>query len=108
MTLHLGIYLKDNLIGVCSFFQNSHSNILQEAQYQIRGMAIIKNFQRKGLGYQILNYGENLLKEKNTRIIWCNAREVALHFYKKNGYQISGDSFPIGDIGLHYVMYKWL
>lgn len=107
-TLHLGIYLKDKLIGVCSFFQNSHNNIPQETQYQIRGMAIIKSFQGKGLGYKILNYGENLLKEKNTRTIWCNAREVALHFYKQNGYQILGDPFPIGDIGLHYVMYKWL
>lgn len=71
-------------------------------------MAILKNFQGKGLGQKILSFGENLLKEKNTRIIWCNAREVATKFYKKNGYQISGDPFPIGDIGLHYLMFKLL
>lgn len=69
-------------------------------------MAILKRFQGQGLGQKILSFGENFLKEKNVKIIWCNAREVALKFYQQNGYQISGAPFPIGDIGLHYLMFK--
>ena len=69
-------------------------------------MAVLKCFQGKGLGYTLLNYAENFLKEKNVKIIWCNAREIALDFYKKNGYRIMGNPFNIGDIGLHFTMYK--
>lgn len=71
-------------------------------------MAILKEHQGKGIGKIILKHGEQLLKEQHAKIIWCNAREVAITFYKKNGYQIIGESFNIKDIGLHYVMFKVL
>lgn len=69
-------------------------------------MAVLKAYQGKGLGKLLLVQGEKLLSEKNTKIIWCNAREVAVNFYKKSGYQIIGEPFNITDIGLHYTMYK--
>lgn len=71
-------------------------------------MAVLKAYQGKSLGKLILKYGEDFLKEKNTKIIWCNAREVALGFYKNIGYQIIGEPFNIKDIGLHYSMFKAL
>jgi len=96
------------LIGICSFFKNTNLDFPETAQYQLRGMAILKAFQGKGLGKIILKHGEELLQEKKAKIIWCNARELAVNFYKKNGYQIIGEPFNIKDIGLHYVMYKGL
>ena len=107
-TIHLGIFIKDSLIGVCSFFKNSNPNILECHQYQLRGMAISKSFQTKGFGKIILGHGENLLIQNNSKIIWCNAREIAVNFYKKNGYQIIGEPFNIKNIGLHYLMRKTL
>ena len=71
-------------------------------------MAILNEFQGKGLGHQILHFGEQLLKKKNTKIVWCNAREVALNFYSKNGYEIIGRPFNVESIGLHFIMYKVL
>ncbi|MEC3905491.1 GNAT family N-acetyltransferase [Tamlana sp. 2201CG12-4] len=105
-TIHLGIYYNGSIIGVCSFFYNSHKDISESNQYQLRGMAILKKYQGKGTGKTILSYGENLLKQKNINLIWCNAREVAVNFYKRNGYRTIGKSFNITDIGLHYVMSK--
>ena len=107
-TIHLGVYLEENLIGICSFFKNSSTDISETSQYQLRGMAILKAYQGKGIGKIILTHGEQLLKEQHVNIIWCNAREVALTFYKRNGYQIIGESFNIKDIGLHYAMFKVL
>lgn len=107
-TIHFGIFKNTRLIGVCSFFKNPNPNITEKHQYQLRGMAVLKAYQGKGLGKIILQFGEQLLKEKNTKLVWCNAREVALNFYKKNGYQIIGEPFNIKDIGLHYMMYKTL
>lgn len=69
-------------------------------------MAVLKTFQGKSLGKIILKHGETLLIEKNTTTIWCNAREIAVNFYRKCGYQTIGESFNIKDIGKHYTMYK--
>ena len=107
-TIHMGIFVKDHLIGVCSFYQNSSPKILEIPQYQLRGMAILKAFQGKGLGKIILRHGEKLLNEKKSKVIWCNARELAVNFYKKNNYKIVGEPFSIKNIGVHYVMYKVL
>lgn len=107
-TFHLGVFIDNNLVGVCSFFKCNHQLLTEEFQYQLRGMAVLNTYQNKGLGNVILNYGETLLKEKNMNVIWCNAREKALNFYKKMGYKIIGEPFNIKDIGLHYVMWKKL
>nr|WP_298498678.1 GNAT family N-acetyltransferase [uncultured Algibacter sp.] len=106
--MHLGMYHKDKIIAVCTFIKQANPNILETQQYQLRGMAVTKPFQGKGLGGIILRYGENLLIKKSVKIVWCNAREVAINFYKKSGYQIIGESFNIKDVGLHYSMYKTL
>ncbi|MEL0457473.1 GNAT family N-acetyltransferase [Flavobacteriaceae bacterium SZ-1-7] len=107
-TFHLGIFSKEKLLGVCSFFKANNANIPESSQYQLRGMAVLNEFQGKGLGHHILNFGEQIIKKKNTKIVWCNAREVAVNFYRKNGYRITGEPFIIETIGLHFVMYKML
>jgi len=107
-TIHTGIFVKDKLVGVCSFLKNNHNLIPATSQYQLRGMAILENFQGLGLGKTILNYSELQLKNKGINAIWCNAREIAVNFYKKNGYQTTGKPFNIKDIGLHYMMHKIL
>lgn len=71
-------------------------------------MAILEKFQSNGFGNIILDYGEQFMKKKKANIIWCNAREIAVNFYQKNGYKIIGDAFDIKDIGIHYTMYKVL
>ena len=39
-------------------------------------------------------------------VLWCNARMVAIRFYKSLGFKIIGDIFNIEGIGPHYYMYK--
>lgn len=107
-TIHLGLFIKKELVSVCSFFKNNHASILEENQYQLRGMAVLDKYQGKGVGKVILSYGENIIKNKNTKIIWCNAREIAVPFYDKSGYKIIGNPFDIKGIGKHFVMYKTL
>lgn len=107
-TIHIGIFNKNTVIGVASFMKTSNDLFTEKMQYQLRGMAILQEFQGKGLGKLLLEYGEHLLKERNIEFIWCNARIVAVNFYKRNGYNITGDPFEIDEIGTHYKMYKAL
>lgn len=104
-TIHFGIY-EEQLIGVCSFLKNSNPNFIESAQYQLRGMAVLKSHQGLGVGKALLKYCDSFLIEKQVELIWCNAREVATNFYKANGFSIFGSPFNIKDIGPHFVMKK--
>ncbi|HLT54012.1 MAG TPA: GNAT family N-acetyltransferase [Flavobacteriaceae bacterium] len=107
-TFHLGLFHKNELTGVATFIKNSNSYFEEQLQYQLRGMAVLKEFQGLSYGKALLNFGENHLKTINIPLLWFNAREIAVPFYKKSGYEIFGSSFLIDHIGLHYSMYKKL
>lgn len=51
---------------------------------------------------------EKILKDKKVAIVWCNARVVALDFYRKLGFKTKGNEFDIPLIGGNYIMYKEL
>ncbi len=69
-------------------------------------MATLDEYQGKGLGKELILKVEEVLKEKNVDVLWCNARVVALGFYKKLGFKIKGSKFDILLIGYHYEMLK--
>lgn len=105
-TIHLGIYEDDAIAGVVSIFRSGNINFKEGRQYQLRGMAVLESHQKKGLGEQLLQAAEKLILEQDGELIWFNAREVAVGFYKKSGYEIIGNPFPIADIGTHFIMFK--
>jgi len=106
-TLHLGLFDEDILVCVGSFMKAANSNF-KGNQYQLRGMASSKGSQGKGYGKELLQKAEELLKDKNVDVLWCNAREIALDFYSKLGYKFFGDLFEVKEVGPHFVMYKKL
>lgn len=105
--LHLGIYKSEKLVCIGSFMKATRAD-LSGRQYQLRGMATSGSAQGKGYGKLLLQEAETILKNKDIDIIWCNARVVAIDFYKKMGYQVIGEVFEAPQIGPHYVMYKKL
>lgn len=105
-TYHFGIHDGNNLIGVASFLKNSHANFEEVKQYQLRGMAILKAYQGMGIGHELLKHCDAFLIKKDVELIWCNAREIAVNFYKKNGFSVIGSPFNIKDIGPHFTMKK--
>ncbi|GGB82229.1 N-acetyltransferase [Flavobacterium suaedae] len=107
-TAHFGVFEDDALIGVISVFKSNNDVFNEEKQYQIRGMAILHGHQKKGLGVKLIEKAEEYIAQQNGKTIWMNAREVAIDFYKKTGYQIYGNPFNIDGIGTHYIMYKHL
>ncbi|WP_147678033.1 GNAT family N-acetyltransferase [Algibacter pacificus] len=104
-TIHFGIY-DTILIGVCSILKKRNPNFTALTQYQLRGMAVLKPYQGLGVGKELITYCDSFLKKKHADLIWCNAREIAVDFYKKNGYHIIGNSFHIKNIGPHFTMKK--
>ena len=105
-TKHFGFYFNNNLIGVLSAFFNKNSAFKTDTQFQIRGMAVLKEHQNKGYGALLVKHCETYIKIENGTLIWLNARENAVPFYKKLGYKINGEAFIIENVGLHYIMIK--
>lgn len=105
-TTHFGLFIDKNIIGVLSVFKNNNVIFNTENQFQIRGMAILKKFQRKGFGDELVKHSEEHVKSQFGKLIWFNARESAVPFYEKLGYIKIGEPFSIADIGIHYIMKK--
>lgn len=107
-TQHFGLYEKNHLVGVISVFEKKNALFSDENQAQIRGMAVLETNQKKGFGRLLVEYCENILQMEHKSLIWFNARENAVGFYKKLGYKTIGNIFEIEGVGPHYVMYKKL
>ena len=105
-TIHFGLYQNERLNGIISIFKEKNDLFSETNQFQIRGMAVLEEFQGKGFGAELVKEAENHCISLNTDLIWFNARENAVPFYKKLDYIIIGDSFLIPDVGIHFAMYK--
>ena len=53
-TSHFGLNLHNQLIAVISAFEVKNKLFTEENQYQIRGMAVLEEFQKRGFGEQLL------------------------------------------------------
>lgn len=106
-TFHLGVFEDGQLICIASFMKNDHPDF-EGAHFQLRGMATAEEARGKGYGRLILQEGISELKRRHIDLLWCNAREVALEFYKKLGFQIHGHSFEVDQVGTHFMMFKSL
>ncbi|QLE01885.1 GNAT family N-acetyltransferase [Galbibacter sp. BG1] len=105
-TFHVGVVIDDVVAGTVTFIKNSNDNFKEKAQYQLRGMAVSEEYQRKGIGEVMVKKAETLMLERGGKFIWLNAREVAVLFYEKMGYEKYGKSFLVPGIGKHFVMIK--
>ncbi len=103
-TKHYGFFIKKKRVGVITLKFIKNKNFICEQQYQIRGMAVLENYQQKGIGAKLLKYAENIVVQNNGVLIWFNARITAINFYKTNNYITVGKPFEIFDIGEHYLI----
>jgi len=104
-SLHLGAINKQQIIGILSLIKNNHPYFNHQNCYQLRGMAVSKKFQKQGIGKLLIKKSLDTVSKITINTIWCNARENAIGFYLKMGFQTKGKPFTIEDIGVHYVMY---
>jgi len=107
-TFHLGYYTNEQLAGVVTLIKNPHSEIENSNAFQLRGMAVLADFQKRGIGDALVKKAETMILQRNGTLIWMNAREIAVGFYEKLGYKKHGVPFTIPKIGLHFVMVKSL
>lgn len=61
--------------------------------FQIRQMAVLPEFQQKGVGSALIKAAEEFIKQEGSKQILIEAREYAIPFYSKHGYEVSGNRY---------------
>lgn len=79
-------------------------NTADEAQ--IRYMAVATEYERKGIGRQLVKAMESHAIDSHCKTIVLDARESAVDFYKKLGYQVVEKSYLLFDEIQHFQMRK--
>ena len=99
--LLMAAYEDDHLLGCCMLVEEDPQTV------RLRQMAVINDLQGKGVGSALMNFAENLARDRGYRRITMHARKNALGFYEKMGYKQVGKEFEEITIP-HYVMEKQL
>ena len=107
-TTHFGYFEHGHLVGIASLFESENEFFGALKQFQLRGMAVLPAHQKKGIGEKLVLHCERFARKKQADLIWFNAREIAVGFYQKLGYEIFGNAFEIPRVGPHYIMLKSL
>ncbi|GMV93841.1 MAG: hypothetical protein AMXMBFR82_36190 [Candidatus Hydrogenedentota bacterium] len=103
-TLHMGAFVGDRNVGCATFLERSWED---EPAWQLRGMATARDVRGGGIGARLLRESEAVLAQRSPiRLLWCNARNVAIPFYVKIGWTIETDEFLTPGIGMQRKMTK--
>ena len=97
---HFAFFENEQIIGVgrLDFTENLGS--------QIRFMAVDSRFQGRGIGRQLMQHMEEIARNKGCKVTILHAREIALPFYEKLGYDITEKSHLLFGVIQHFLMIK--
>jgi len=97
----IGFFEEDNLEGCCILTPDNKTEI------RLRQMAVISGLQHRGIGRVIMNFAENVARDRGYKVLHMHARKTAVGFYQKLGYKIIGEEFEEVTIP-HFEMQKAL
>ena len=97
-TLHFGAFITDECTSCLSLIK---SNFEGKPAYQLRGMATLPEYAKKGIGRSLLDFAISTAEHLP---VWCNARTESAGFYTKAGWAESVTPFNIEGIGPHVTM----
>ena len=111
-TLHVGAFANAELVGIASVCREDLPADLRALNagpcWRLRGMATVSRVRGLGYGRSLLEACFAHIGKQGGTLLWCNARVVALGFYRHLGFVTHGEQFEIPPIGPHYVMTRRL
>ena len=109
--LHAGAFEGGRLVGIATIYPEPPPEAYRDAlpaggAFRLRGMATLPEVRGAGHGRRLLEACFAHVRAHDARVLWCNARVVALDFYRRMGLETIGPEFEIAGIGPHYVMWR--
>jgi GNAT superfamily N-acetyltransferase len=97
----IGAFEDDDMLGCCMLVEENPETV------RLRQMAVLNDLQGKGIGRALMNFAENLARDRGYQIMSMHARKNSAGFYEKMGYKVASPEFIEITIP-HYVMEKKL
>lgn len=97
----IAAFEDERILGCCMLVEE------QPGTVRLRQMAVLNDLQGKGIGRALMNFAENIARDRGYKILRMHARANAIGFYEKVGYKVRGEQFIEITIP-HYVMEKLL
>jgi N-acetylglutamate synthase-like GNAT family acetyltransferase len=93
----IGAFENGDITGCCVLTRHDPGTV------QLRQMAVKKDIQAKGVGRKIVEYAEKTAVAGGYSVLMMHARNTALGFYRKCGYEIKGNEFMEVTIPHHHM-----
>jgi len=97
----IGAFENGEMIGCCVLTPKNNGEM------QLRQMAVRSDYRGRRIGAAIIEFAEQVTREKGFSVLMMHARNPVIEFYKRCGYQIDGKEFFEVGIG-HHKMQKTL
>jgi GNAT superfamily N-acetyltransferase len=99
--IHLGAFTESGLSGILLL------KPLGGSEVKMRQVAVRPDQSRQGIGKMLVKFSEQVAQQKGFNLMTLHARETAVPFYLKMGYQTIGNVFA--EVGIpHFKMEKVL
>ena len=95
----LGCFEDEKLEGCCLLSKVARETV------RLRQMAVVSGLQGKGIGKVLMQFAENIARDRGYKKVIMHARKSAVGFYEKSGYKTTGDEFEEVTIP-HFIMEK--
>ena len=97
----IGAFEEEDMLGCCMLVEENAELV------RLRQMAVLNNLQGKGIGRALINFAENLARDRGYKVLSMHARKNTIGFYEKMGFKVTSDEFT--EVTLpHYLMEKQL
>lgn len=109
--VHLAAIGADGtVVGACVLIPRPCPAFPDEARaWQLRGMATDERARGTGVGTALTAAAEAAVRERGGRLIWCDARQTAIDFYRARGFTGTGEIYAHPETGApHLLMYREL
>jgi ribosomal protein S18 acetylase RimI-like enzyme len=83
----IGAFEFEKMLGCCMLIKTDPETV------RLRQMAVSNNLQGKGVGRALMQFAENIARDRGFRRITMHARKTATGFYEKLGYRVNGLEF---------------
>lgn len=97
----IGAFDDDRMLGCCMLVEETPESV------RLRQMAVSNDLQGKGIGRALMNFAENIARDRGYKMITMHARKNVIGFYEKMHYRKTGEEFVEITIP-HYRMEKRL
>jgi ribosomal protein S18 acetylase RimI-like enzyme len=97
----IAAFEDETILGCCMLVEKDPKTV------RLRQMAVLNDLQGKGIGRALMNFAENIARDRGYKILSMHARKNAIGFYEKMGYKVASEEFTEVTIP-HYVMEKKL